>query len=187
MSIDSATPLRVIISGETCTGKTSLLRRLRDDQELQLAPIIPDATRGMRVGESEGSPYSFISQEEFQQRDQDGRYYYTLGLNGNFYGAKHEDVEKMRWSIDVLAQNVFRFKDLVGAVTIYLIPPSAEVLKARAIKRGDTEVSITKRMQNMLNPDPVVESFMYRVDAAQSEDTVYSQVKQIVQSHCKKI
>lgn len=176
-------PVRVILSGPFCTGKTTLLRKLREDPELRIETLFADATRAMRPNEREGDPYYFISNEEYERRRAAGIYFSTVHFGGNFYATKHTDADKARWAIDIVAANLPYFKSKQGLVTIYMKPPNVETLIARAKQRGENDAAIQKRLLATNIDDPSAKDFMYEIDASEPLDQVYNKVKQIVLKH----
>lgn len=176
-------PIRIIISGETCTGKTTLLERLAQDPDLRLETHVPDATRPIRAGEAEGVPYHFITPQEYQQRKALGRYFYTLDYVSGSYATTHEDAQKPRWALSILANQLEKFASLPGIVSIFLDPPPFEVLRQRAISRGDALDSFEKRVAVNLLTDPARANFMYHLDSGASKDEVYAKVKRIALKH----
>jgi guanylate kinase len=117
-------------------------------------------TRAPRPGEKNGVDYHFFTAEEFLKRVQAGNFLENATVYGNSYGLlKSELLGKLRAGQDVLL-NV----DVQGAatiraaaqkepelkaalITVFLTPPSVEILEARLKRRGtDTEAVIRKRL-----------------------------------------
>ena len=152
-------PLLILISAPSGGGKTTLCEML-----LAACPHMTRAvtctTREPRPGEKDGEDYYFLEAGNFLKRLQAGNFLENATVYGNSYGLlKSELLGKLREGKDVLL-NV----DVQGAatireraedepelkralVTVFLTPPSIEVLEERLKKRGaDAAPVIQKRL-----------------------------------------
>jgi guanylate kinase len=152
-------PLLILISAPSGGGKTTLC-----DMLLAACPNMTRAvtctTREPRPGEKDGVDYYFLEAGNFLKRLQAGNFLENATVYGNSYGLlKSELLGKLREGKDVLL-NV----DVQGAatireraedepelkralVTVFLTPPSIEVLEQRLKKRGaDAPAVIQKRL-----------------------------------------
>lgn len=152
-------PMLVVISAPSGTGKTTLC-----EQTLAARPNMSRAitctTRDPREGEKDGVDYYFLDAGDFLKRVQAGNFLEHATVYGNSYGTlKSEVVSKLRAGKDVLL-NV----DVQGAaairahaaedaelrnalVTVFLTPPSIDILETRLKKRGqDSPQTIAKRL-----------------------------------------
>ena len=152
-------PLLILISAPSGGGKTTLC-----DMLLAACPNMTRAvtctTREPRPGEKDGVDYYFLEAGNFLKRLQAGNFLENATVYGNSYGLlKSELLGKLREGKDVLL-NV----DVQGAatireraedeselkralVTVFLTPPSIEVLEERLKKRGaDASAVIQKRL-----------------------------------------
>ncbi len=59
--------------GKSSTGKDTIYKRLTENGELNLTPIIPYTTRPIRKGEREGVEYHFVTEERYRQLQEAGR------------------------------------------------------------------------------------------------------------------
>ena len=110
-------------------------------------------TRAPRKGEVDGIHYYFRTVEEYQRMIADGEFLETASVYSNYYGTPKAPVyEKL-----ALGQDVMFEIDTLGAkqiksiypesVTIFIIPPSFEILEKRLRARGtDSEDSIRRRL-----------------------------------------
>jgi guanylate kinase len=118
-------------------------------------------TRLPRGGEQHGREYLFVSVEEFERRIAAGDFLEHAKYNGNYYGTPRQFVEEqLAAGQDVLLtievqgaaqvmQRVrsggFAYPDAL--VTIFLMPPTLELLERRLRKRGtDSGEAIRKRL-----------------------------------------
>jgi guanylate kinase len=143
-----------IISSPSGGGKGTLIREV-----LRIVPnigySISFTTRKIRVGEEHGKHYFFISREEFENLIERHEFLEYAEVHGNFYGTSKSQVEKMtREGVDVILEIDVQGADSIRAkmpkaVSIFILPPSFEVLKARLVKRqteSDEELSL--RLKN---------------------------------------
>lgn len=144
--------LLIVISGPSGAGKGTvynevLIRR----PEIQRS--ISVTTRAPRKGEVDGVHYYFRTEEQYQKMIADGAFLETAAVYSNYYGtpkapvyeklAKGQDV---MFEIDTLGAKQIK-KIYPDAVTIFIIPPSFEVLEKRLRDRGtDSEESIRRRL-----------------------------------------
>ncbi len=59
--------------GKSASGKDSLYRRLLDDAQGELEPVVPWTTRPIREGEREGVEYHFTDTEGLERLEAEGR------------------------------------------------------------------------------------------------------------------
>jgi guanylate kinase len=145
--------LLFIVSAPSGTGKTTLAERL--------ARMVPNlrmsrsyTSRACRPGESEGVDYNFISRAEFAQMAARNAFLEWADVFGNLYGTSAADTEAvlargddLMLVIDVQGARQVRARDLHTA-TIFVLPPSFEVLEYRLRSRSqDSEAAIQRRLQ----------------------------------------
>jgi guanylate kinase len=147
----------IIILGPSGAGKSTLLDRCLA-QFPQLRDTVTYTTRPMREGESEGHPYHFVTAARFQELIQQNFFVEWAKVHTQFYGTplhQLEDAwaEKKTIIMDVDVQGAQTFKaKYPQAVTIFILPPSIDVLRQRILQRAaspppDLEV----RLQNAVN------------------------------------
>jgi guanylate kinase len=141
-----------IISAPSGAGKTSLVRQLLNETA-DLSVSVSHTTRPMRSGETEGKDYFFVSVETFRSMIENGDFLEFAQVFDNFYGTSQQAVETdLNNGLDVIleidwqgAQQVRKM--LPEAKSIFILPPSVEVLQQRLRKRGqDSEETIARRM-----------------------------------------
>ncbi len=147
-------PKLIIFTAPSGAGKTTIVKHLlkvRND----LAFSISACTRTQRYGEVNGMDYYFLSVSEFKKRVADGDFVEWEEVYENqFYGTLKPEVERLL----NLGKNVIFDIDVRGAVnikkhyqdhalTIFVAPPSPEVLFERLKKRKtEDEESLKKRI-----------------------------------------
>jgi guanylate kinase len=145
--------LLLVMSSPSGAGKTTLSRRLLASDP-NIAMSVSVTTRAPRRGEVEGRDYRFISKEKFASMRDGGELLEWAEVFGNFYGTPKQPVDEslargrdMLFDIDWQGtqQLVQAMKD--DLVRIFILPPSAEELRERLIKRAqDTATIVAKRM-----------------------------------------
>lgn len=144
-----------ILSAPSGAGKSSLIKALlaqSSDRPMQVS--VSHTTRDPRPGEINGEHYHFVSQESFKQQIRAKKFYEHAEVFGNYYGTSEVAIdEQLAQGIDVFldidwqgAQQVRMKKP--NATTIFICPPSKQVLEERLRSRGqDSEEVIQSRMQ----------------------------------------
>ena len=145
-----------IISGPSGSSKDTLIVRLLEKlPELRFS--ISSITRRMREGEKQGEKYNFITREKFEDMINNGELLEYNTYVGNYYGTPKAPVVKaiedgydIIIEVDVNGAAQIREK-LREAVSIFIMPPSYEELKARLSGRGtETKELIDRRMESAL-------------------------------------
>ncbi len=117
-------------------------------------------TRAQRPGEKDGADYYFLDAGTFLKRVQAGHFLEHATVYGNSYGTLRSEVlDKLRGGKDVLlnvdVQGAASIRacvehddDLKRAfISVFLTPPSMEILEERLRKRGqDSSGTIQKRL-----------------------------------------
>ena len=148
--------LLIIISSPSGAGKTSICKKItHHDQNIKLS--VSHTTRAPRDNEIDGVDYFFVTSEKFNSKVLDKSFLEYANVFGNFYGTSKKNVEEiLSLDFDVLfdidwqgAAQILN-SNLAKIVTIFLVPPSKEVvlerLKKRSKETGDDSVSIKRRM-----------------------------------------
>lgn len=133
----------VIISAPSGAGKTTIVRYLLTHvPNLQFS--ISATTRSKRAHEKDGVDYHFISKEEFLHQIANKAFIeFEEVYPDRFYGTLRSSVQEI-WSnnkhviFDIDVQGGLHLKKKYGerALSIFIEPPSMEVLEERLIGRG---------------------------------------------------
>jgi guanylate kinase len=151
--------LMLILSSPSGAGKTTLTRMLLQTKSLDLTLSISVTTRPRRSSEVDGIHYSFITKKQFEaMRDADELLEWAE-VHGNFYGTPRERVEQtlaqgrdVLFDIDYQGTQQVKAKAGDDVVTIFILPPSMQELKARLERRAeDSRDTIEKRLENARN------------------------------------
>jgi guanylate kinase len=141
-----------IVSAPSGAGKTSLIEALlKREQDLHLA--VSFTTRARRPGEVDGVHYHFVDEDRFRAMLEAGELLESAEVFGNRYGTAEVTVrDQLRAGRDVLLEIDWQGARQVrarfpGAVSVFILPPSAGTLTQRLRGRGqDSDSVIAQRM-----------------------------------------
>lgn len=141
------------ISAPSGAGKTSLVKALREKEQNSVAVSVSHSTRPIRPGETDGVDYHFVTPDKFRQMVDDDQFLEHAHVFDNLYGTARESVEKLLTSgkhviLEIDWQGARQVKQkMPETVSIYILPPSREVLEQRLIDRAtDDRKTIERRM-----------------------------------------
>lgn len=130
-----------VISAPAGTGKTTLLRMLRDEFNCVVGSI-SCTTRMPRAGEIHGKDYYFISTEEFEEKIKNDEFLEYAKVFDDYYGTLKATVmqeqEKGRHVVLVIdTQGAMQVKKKkVPSCFIFISPPTLQELRERLFKRN---------------------------------------------------
>lgn len=144
----------IVFSAPSGSGKSTIISRLMEER-LNLRFSVSATSRPPRGEERNGVEYFFLTPEEFKARiDSDDFLEYVEVYPGRYYGTLKSEVdaclakgENVVCDVDVLGSE--RIKAIYGgrALSLFIQPPSVEVLEERLKKRGtDSEEVIQDRI-----------------------------------------
>ncbi len=149
----------LILSAPSGSGKTTIVKHLLNTIP-NLEFSITACSRAKRDCETDGKDYYFISVEEFKQRiTNDDFVEWEEVYPGSFYGTLKSEIERI-WAknhiviLDVDVKGGVNLKKIFGnkALSIFVSPPSIEVLKQRLVNRlTETPESLSKRVGKAAN------------------------------------
>ena len=144
----------IIFSAPSGSGKTTIVKELLK-RFSQFEFSISATSRKPRGEERDGVDYYFLSSEEFKRRVQEDAFVeWEEVYEGTCYGTLKSEMERI-WSkghvilFDVDVMGGINLKRIFGedACSIFIMPPSVEVLRERLIGRGtDSAETIEKRV-----------------------------------------
>jgi guanylate kinase len=140
----------IVFAAPAGGGKSTVIRRLRDTHP-GWGFSCSATTRPPRPGEVDGREYYFLARDEFLRRVAAGEFLEHEDVHGELYGTliaptrdRIRGGEVVIFDLDVKgALNVKRF--FPEAVTLFLLPPSREVLRARLEGRGTEPPELVER------------------------------------------
>jgi guanylate kinase len=144
--------LLFIVSAPSGTGKTTLVDGLVE-RTPRLRRSRSYTSRPARPAETDGVDYNFISRTEFEARRTAGEFLEWADVFGNLYGTSAADTERVLAGgddvvlvIDVQGARQIRERG-VSACTVFVMPPSADVLDQRLRGRcQDSDDAIRQRL-----------------------------------------
>lgn len=158
-----------IISGPSGSGKDSLMKKVFEKAP-HIKFSISSITRPMRVGEVEGEKYNFVSRERFEEMIANDELLEHNVFVGNYYGTPKAPVlnavkEGNDILIEVDVNGAYQiFNKISDAVSIFIMPPSLEILKNRLTGRGtDSQDVIEKRLFEALREIASAKDYDYIV------------------------
>ena len=141
-----------IISAPSGSGKSTLVSRLLNEVA-QLTFSVSYTTRRPRGTEIDGQAYHFIENDEFKRRLAGDEFLEHAGVFGNYYGTHRDALELARKEgkdlvLDIDVQGAAQLKKRIpDAVSIFILPPSREILEQRLRARSqDREEVILRRL-----------------------------------------
>jgi len=141
-----------VIAAPSGGGKTRLVRALLD-QDSKITVSISHTTRPARAQDKDGIDYFFVDNDKFDTMIAENAFLEYAEVFGCRYGTSHSWVlEKLESGVDVILeidwQGARQIKQLFPkVVTIFIIPPSLEVLLQRLQGRNqDSQDVIDHRM-----------------------------------------
>jgi guanylate kinase len=146
--------LMFILSSPSGTGKTTIARRLLDeDAKIRLS--VSATTRAPRPGEIDGQDYHFVSGDEFDRMVAESAFYEWAHVFGNRYGTPKSHIrtglkqgQDYLFDIDWQGTQQLYQQDAQDVVRVFLLPPSIDELRRRLTGRGtDAPEVIAARME----------------------------------------
>jgi guanylate kinase len=145
----------IIISAPSGAGKTTIVKHLLALDKFRLAFSISACTRKPRDGEVNGRDYHFLSVDQFKGLIDDGAFVeWEEVYNNNYYGTLKSEVEKIwkddrhvLFDVDVRGGVNLKSKYKNNALSLFVMPPTVEVLEQRLRLRGtESEEKIGNRI-----------------------------------------
>jgi guanylate kinase len=140
-----------LISAPSGSGKSTLVNQLRSLVE-NLEFSVSWTTRSVRGSEQESREYHFISRDKFQAMINEDAFLEHAEVFGNYYGTARSSLTEafskgkdLLLDIDVQGAAQVRSK-MPDAVTIFLMPPSPEILATRLRNRSRAEGSVQEEV-----------------------------------------
>lgn len=147
----------VVLSGPAGSGKDTVISELFKS-DFDITKSVSMTTRKPRDGETDGIDYMFVSEEDFLDAVENGELLEYACYGVNYYGTPKGPVDK--WledghivilKIDVEGAGNIR-KIYPDTVSIFIMPPSMQILEKRLRDRGsEDEEDVLRRLKIAFN------------------------------------
>lgn len=172
----------IIISGTTCAGKGTLIKKLLDENN-NLALSISYTSRKPRDGEVDGVDYKFISHSKFEEKIKNGDFLeYAKVRYGEYFGTPKEEVDKLLKTgkdviLEIDVEGAKQIKKMYpSTVLIFVVAPTMSEVKRRIIERGkETSEQIVERFKTAYKELNEIPNYNYIV----VNDNIYEAVSKI--------
>ena len=146
--------LMFILSSPSGAGKTTIARRLLEEQDKGLRMSVSVTTRPIRPGEVDGRDYIFTDRAGFDRMVADDAFFEWAEVFGHCYGTPKAHIrdelkrgEDFLFDIDWQGTQQLYQRAQGDVVRVFLLPPSIEELEQRLRGRGtDSDKVIRGRM-----------------------------------------
>lgn len=192
-SPDKDLALLMILAGPTGTGKSTLCDGMTNKYP-DIRRVITSTTRAPREGEVDGVDYYFFSQEEFDQKLEEGAFYEYAEVHQaqHRYGTLKSEIQgKLAANQDLImnidVQGVASFQRAADRdpllkqrlVTVFLMPPSLEEIERRLIERGkEDRDAIDQRLATASKEMPLWDTYDFCLVSGSKEED-FSRVESI--------
>lgn len=178
-----------IVSGPSGAGKDTLLKEFfKREKEVKFS--ISTTTREKRAGDD--GKYTFVTREQFESDILKDKFLEYAQYCGNYYGTPSDPIYKwLDEGHDVIVEIEVQGAQKVMAknpdvASIFIMPPSVEVLKNRLCGRSTDEVNqIEARLQTAVYEMAFAEKYDYVVFNDNLEDAVQQLVNIFKADRCK--
>lgn len=162
-------PFPIILSSPSGGGKTTIAHELLQ-RRADVGYSVSCTTRAPRAGEENGRDYYFLTRDQFLAKRAEGAFAECAEVHGSLYGTLKSEINRVLG----LGQHVILDIDVQGArqmrtafpkaVTIFVLPPSGEVLLERLQKRKtESPQQLVGRLNSALQELRAVEEYQYVV------------------------
>ena len=182
----------LVFSAPSGSGKTTIVRHLLAQPELNLEFSISAATRELRGEEVHGKDYYFMSIEEFKKHIKADEFIeWEEVYRDNFYGTLKSEVERI-WAkgknvifdIDVSGGLRIKSKFPQETLAVFVKPPSVDELKRRLKERStESEDKMNMRIAKAhveLATAPQFDTIIKNYDLDVAKEDAYQLVKEFV-------
>ena len=158
-----------VISGFSGVGKGTIVKKLVSEHD-EYAVSVSATTRNPRPGEENGRDYFFLTNEAFESMIKDDGLIEYAKYVDHYYGTPRAYVErKLSEGKDVIleidAQGALQItKQYPDALLIFIVPPTADVLRERLKGRGTEDADTIKdRLSRAAEETAYIKNYEYVV------------------------
>lgn len=177
----------LVISGPSGTGKGTLAKMLLE-RDASFTFSVSATTRKPREGEQHGVDYWFMEEEEYQRMLDNGEFLEHACVHDHRYGTPKAAVMKLLEEgtnvlLDIDTQGAMNvLKNMPDCVTVFILPPSYDELRARLIGRNtEAEADIELRLGNARGEIEKLSHYRYAI-INDDKDEAFEQLLAIVRA-----
>lgn len=182
----------IIISGTTCAGKGTVIKKLLERNK-NMVLSLSYTSRQIRKGEVDGIDYKFISHEEFERKIENGDFLeYAKVRYGEYFGTPKENIDNLLESgkdviLEIDVQGAKQIKEkLPETILIFIMAPSMEEVKRRIKARGaETAEQIVDRFQTAYKEINEVNKYNYVVVNDHLEEAIQKVEAILISEKCR--
>lgn len=182
----------LIVSGPSGSGKGTVCKELMENND-NIIFSVSATTRLPREGEVDGVNYFFVTEDEFNSMVGNDEFLEHANVHTNMYGTPKKFVldQIQKGNIVLLEIDVQGALQVMNSfentVSVFLLPPSLEVLESRLRNRAtESEDKLKVRLSNAKNEINLVDKYDYYVVNDILEDAVLS-ISEIINSENLKV
>ncbi|MGG7036493.1 MAG: guanylate kinase [Flavobacterium sp.] len=182
----------LVFSAPSGSGKTTIVKHLLEQEDLNLEFSVSCATRAPRGEEVNGKDYYFITLEEFKKHIKNEDFVeWEEVYRDNFYGTLKSEVERI-WAkgknvifdIDVAGGLRIKHKFPEETLAVFVKPPSVDELKRRLkLRSTESEDKINMRIAKAsveLATAPQFDTIIKNYDLDAAKEEAYQLVKKFI-------
>ena len=168
----------IAITGPSGAGKTTVTRKLFEDEQRRFARINTYTTRPLREQSEAQRQYKFVSAEDYAAMQRKHEFVVSTEFCGNMYGITHNDVYGIIDShrdllIDTIADPL-QLKNIFGnrILIIYLTAKSNAIMAERVKQRSTSEDDLKTRIEQGIKQAETAKYCDYIVISENIDDTL---------------
>lgn len=182
----------IVFSAPSGSGKTSIVRRLMDFPELNLAFSVSATSRPKRDYEEHGKHYYFISPEAFKQKIEENAFVeWEEVYPDHYYGTLKSEIERLRkegkniiFDIDVEGGKNIKKMFPQETISIFVQVPSFEDLEKRLRERNtEAEEKIRLRLEKArkeMNEAPYFDYILLNENLDRAVEKAYQIISEFI-------
>ncbi len=139
-----------IVSAPSGAGKTTIVTSAINKLD-NIQVSISHTTREKRTGESNSKNYYFTDPQTFEKMIADGQFLEHATVFGHYYGTSRKWIEDtLAKGTDIILEIDWQGAEQIcanypTAVSIFILPPSQDILHQRLINRGQDKAAVIEQ------------------------------------------